>query len=86
MTREELDQIAQAEQEAQARIAHHVSVCMAAGCLSSRSDQVKEALEKEVEAQDVGPHAARCAASAAWGSAGRARWSPSNRRTGSTRT
>jgi bidirectional [NiFe] hydrogenase diaphorase subunit len=54
MTRDELDEIARTEQEAQARVAHHVKVCVAASCLSSRSDQVKAALEKEVEAQDVG--------------------------------
>src|SRR5512139_156976 len=54
MTRDDLDQIAQAEQEEQARVAHHLKVCVAASCLSSRSDQVKAALEKEIEAQDVG--------------------------------
>ncbi len=54
MTRDELDEIARTEQEAQARVAHHLKVCVAASCLSSRSDQVKAALEKEVEAQDVG--------------------------------
>jgi bidirectional [NiFe] hydrogenase diaphorase subunit len=54
MTRDDLDEIARAEQEAQARVAHHFKVCVAASCLSSRSDQVKAALEREVEAQDVG--------------------------------
>ncbi len=54
MTRDELDEIARAEQEAQARVTHHLKVCVAASCLSSRSDQVKAALEKEVEAQDEG--------------------------------
>ncbi|MCU0255225.1 MAG: NADH-quinone oxidoreductase subunit NuoF [Vicinamibacterales bacterium] len=54
MTRDELDEIARAEQEAQARVTHHLKVCVADSCLSSRSDQVKAALEKEVEAQDEG--------------------------------
>ncbi len=54
MTRDDLDQIASAEQEAQARYATHVKVCMAASCLSSHSDQVKAALDHAVEAQDVG--------------------------------
>jgi bidirectional [NiFe] hydrogenase diaphorase subunit len=54
MTRDDLDQIASAEREAQARYATHVKVCMAASCLSSRSDQVKAALDQAVEAEDVG--------------------------------
>ena len=48
MTREELDEIARTEQEAQAAIPHHLRVCVAASCLSSRSDLVKTALEKEL--------------------------------------
>jgi bidirectional [NiFe] hydrogenase diaphorase subunit len=48
MTVEELRKIAAAEQQAQAKFTHHVHVCIAAGCLSSQSDRVKEALRKEV--------------------------------------
>jgi bidirectional [NiFe] hydrogenase diaphorase subunit len=54
MTRDDLDEIARAEQEAQARFPHRLKVCVAASCLSSHSDRVKSALEKEIEAQDVG--------------------------------
>jgi bidirectional [NiFe] hydrogenase diaphorase subunit len=48
MTAEELSKIATTEQESQRQFERTVSVCMAAGCLSSRADQVKEALDKEV--------------------------------------
>jgi bidirectional [NiFe] hydrogenase diaphorase subunit len=54
MTRDELDAIAAREREAQARFKHRIHVCVAASCLSSRGDQVKTALENEVEQQDVG--------------------------------
>jgi bidirectional [NiFe] hydrogenase diaphorase subunit len=49
MTLEELNKIAAIEQEARANCRHSVNVCVAAGCLSSRSDQVKESLFKEVQ-------------------------------------
>src|ERR1051325_10316971 len=48
MTIEELKNIAEAERAAQKRYPHHVCVCIAAGCLSSGSDQVRDALKKEV--------------------------------------
>jgi bidirectional [NiFe] hydrogenase diaphorase subunit len=48
MTIEELRKIAQTEREAQKKYPHHVCVCIAAGCLSSGSDQVRDALKKEV--------------------------------------
>src|SRR5215467_4135629 len=48
MTIEELHQIAQAERAAQEKHAHHVCVCIAAGCLSSGADAVREALKQEV--------------------------------------
>lgn len=57
MTRDELDQIANAERESQAQVAHHVRVCVAASCLSSNSDKVKAALEAAVKASPE-PH--RC--------------------------
>ena len=50
---EELKQIAEAEQEAAAPLEHTVRVCVAASCLSSRSDQVKAALESEVKAHGL---------------------------------
>jgi len=49
MTREELREIRKAEQERNHKYKHKVSVCMASGCIALRSDQVKEALEKEVK-------------------------------------
>ncbi len=48
MTPEELAKIATIEKESQAQHRHCITVCMAAGCLSQKSDQVKESLEKEV--------------------------------------
>jgi bidirectional [NiFe] hydrogenase diaphorase subunit len=49
VTVEELNDIAATEQESQGQYQHRVHVCMAAGCLSSRSDKIKEALEAEVK-------------------------------------
>ena len=48
MTVEELEKIAAAERAAQQKFPQHVCVCIAAGCLSSGADAVKEALRKEV--------------------------------------
>ncbi len=48
MTIEELRNIAETERRAQAKFGQHVCVCIAAGCLSSGSDQVRDALKKEV--------------------------------------
>jgi bidirectional [NiFe] hydrogenase diaphorase subunit len=56
MTPEELNKLAVIEQESQSQYRHCVSVCMAAGCLSSRADAVKEALEKEVTRQGMERH------------------------------
>ena len=49
MTGDELETIALEEREAQAKHTHSLNVCMAAGCMSLRSDQLKESLEAEVE-------------------------------------
>jgi len=54
MTIEELREIAEKEREKQAQYEHRIHVCTAAACLSQRSDQVKEALEKEVQARGLG--------------------------------
>jgi len=48
MTIEELRKIAEAEREAQKKYQHHVCVCIAAGCLSSGGDLVRDAIQKEV--------------------------------------
>jgi bidirectional [NiFe] hydrogenase diaphorase subunit len=48
MTFEELQSIARIEQDRQEGYAHHINVCVAAGCLSCQSGLVKEAIEKEV--------------------------------------
>jgi bidirectional [NiFe] hydrogenase diaphorase subunit len=45
---EELQEIAKIEKEKQEGFKYRMNVCVAAGCLSCRSDLVKEALEKEV--------------------------------------
>ena len=46
---DKLEEIAVAEQEQGERYSHTVNVCMAAGCMSSQSAAIKEALDKEVE-------------------------------------
>jgi bidirectional [NiFe] hydrogenase diaphorase subunit len=48
MTIEELRKIGETERATQKKYPHHVHVCIAAGCLSSGSDQVRDALQKEV--------------------------------------
>jgi bidirectional [NiFe] hydrogenase diaphorase subunit len=48
MTPEELEQIADAEHELQARFLHRVNVCVAAGCLSCQSQSVKDSLDKDI--------------------------------------
>ncbi|MGA3016478.1 MAG: NADH-quinone oxidoreductase subunit NuoF [Bryobacteraceae bacterium] len=48
MTIEELRTIAENERLAQKKFQHHVCVCIAAGCLSSGADQVRDAIKKEV--------------------------------------
>jgi len=48
MTIEELQEIGKIEKEKQGGFKHRIHVCVAAGCLSCQSGQVKEALEKEV--------------------------------------
>src|SRR3954452_5842586 len=48
MTAEELEQIADAEHELQARFLHRVNICVAAGCLSCQSQSVKDSLDKDI--------------------------------------
>ncbi len=48
MTIEELEQIAANEREAREKVPHQINVCVAAGCLSSRSQDVKDALTSEI--------------------------------------
>jgi len=54
MTPERLEQIAQSEREAQARFTDTVNVCTATGCLASRSQSVKDALDKEIAGRGWG--------------------------------
>jgi bidirectional [NiFe] hydrogenase diaphorase subunit len=49
MTPEELGEITAKQEEAERQFKHRLHVCTAAGCLSSGSDKVKAALEKEVK-------------------------------------
>ncbi len=53
MTAEELQKVAAIEQESQEQFDHRIHVCMAAGCLSNRADQVKDQLEKEITASGL---------------------------------
>ena len=48
MTIDELRKIAEAERESRKKYSHRVHVCIAAGCLSSGGDLVRDALKKEV--------------------------------------
>src|SRR5579883_8536 len=48
MSPDELKHMAETETEAQAHVSNGVKVCLAAGCLSSQSQQVKDSLDKEV--------------------------------------
>jgi len=48
MTSEQLEQIAEKESQTQQSFSKQLRVCMAAGCLSCRSDTVKEALSREL--------------------------------------
>ena len=54
MTVEELAQIAETEHETQGRIPHRINVCIAAGCLSSRSQDIKDALTAEINKRGWG--------------------------------
>jgi bidirectional [NiFe] hydrogenase diaphorase subunit len=56
MTLEELEQIAEAEREAQQPITQRIDVCVAAGCLSCQSQGVKDALDKEITSRNLGGH------------------------------
>ena len=47
---EKLEEIAALEQNSLGQFQHSVNVCMAAGCMSSQSDQIKEALDKAIAA------------------------------------
>jgi len=49
MTPEELGEITAKQEESERQFKHRLHVCTAAGCLSSGSDKVKAALEKEVK-------------------------------------
>ncbi len=49
MTVDELEKIAETENESRKQCPHHLHVCVAAGCLSSQSDQVKQSLEAQVK-------------------------------------
>ena len=51
MTIEELDQIAEATRAEYAKYDQEINVCMGTGCLSQHSDQLKDALARQVEAQ-----------------------------------
>lgn len=46
---DKLEEVTLVEQESAGRFTHTVNVCMAAGCMSSQSGAIKEALEKEIE-------------------------------------
>src|SRR5262245_24311266 len=54
MTPEELTSLAETEQAAQRKFSTRLQVCLAAGCLSSQSDQVMTALGSEVKQRGLG--------------------------------
>jgi bidirectional [NiFe] hydrogenase diaphorase subunit len=49
MMPEELADMALIEQEAEQQYEHHIHICVASGCISSQSDQIKDSLDKEVQ-------------------------------------
>jgi bidirectional [NiFe] hydrogenase diaphorase subunit len=53
LTPDELPVIAEAECADQRAFAHTIRVCMAAGCLSQHSDQIKQRLEQQVQAEGI---------------------------------
>ncbi len=53
ITLEELSEIAQKENDASEAVPHHIKVCVAAGCLSLKSDLVKQSLEDAVSKAGV---------------------------------
>ena len=48
MTLEKLEQIAESEREAQARLRDTVNVCVASGCLACKSQSIKDELDKAI--------------------------------------
>lgn len=56
MTPEELKKLALQGEEKQAGPKHHICVCVAAGCLSSGSDAVRQALENELKERGLDQH------------------------------
>ena len=53
MTLDELRELAEKERQEQKNITHKVNVCVAAGCLSLRSDQVLKALQAETKKRGI---------------------------------
>ncbi len=53
MTLEELRELAQGERDRQKTFQHRINVCVAAGCLSQRSDQVMAGLETELQDRGI---------------------------------
>jgi len=60
MSPEELEQIADAERDRQAKFKHTIKVCVAAGCVSCQSESVKAALEKELDPAQGGQAESGC--------------------------
>lgn len=57
LTPDDLPKVAEAEQKEASTFEHTIHVCVAAGCLSLHSDQIKQQLDKEVKEHG---HAHRC--------------------------
>jgi len=53
MTVDELQQIGEMEKASRRKCPNHLHVCVAAGCMSSQSEQVKEAMEGQVKTQGL---------------------------------
>jgi len=49
LTPEDLPKVAEAENAAAETFEHTIHVCMAAGCLSQHSDQIKQNLEHQLQ-------------------------------------
>lgn len=53
---ERLEEITLAEHQSAERYRHSVNVCMAAGCMSSQSGQIKDAVDQEIKASGLEHH------------------------------
>ncbi len=57
---DDLARVAETEQQEVATLAHSIHICMAAGCMSLHSDQVKQRLEQQVQEKGLSDCQVKC--------------------------